>query len=375
MLKVILTSNLYLPNIGGIENSLRSLSEVGSERGDNIFIVSSNIVDGGKHLATDIEINGNVTIIRYNTKTSIKSKFFSILYHMYSAIKCYASIQNKEQYTVIARYHWNVIFAKIAGFNNIRYLVPGVVKYQNNKDNTAKFNVVSFKLECVIQSLALKLSKVYVFSESMKEQLQSLKLKLEPTMVSPGIDQDRFRLVSREYRENKVNLLILSRLVPAKGIDFAIKSLSYLPLHFTLDIVGDGPARGGLERIVEELGLTSRVVFHPKTMTPEAYYNNSDIFLLPSLYEPFGQTILEASACGLPTVGFHKSIVDTSTNVILDGFGFYSNSLDEKSYADAILRASKSLREIDTFRVDLRNYILEKYSWLKLYIELVEVEK
>lgn len=374
-MKVILTSNLYLPNIGGIENSLRSLSEVGDRRGDNILIVSSNIVDGGRYLATNIETNGNVTILRYNTKTLNKSKFVSILYHIYSAVKCYASIQDKEQYTVIARYHWNVIFAKIAGFNNIRYLVPGVVKYQNSKGNSAKFNAISFKLECIIQSLALKLSKVYIFSESMKEQLKSLNLKLDPTMVSPGIDQDRFRLVSIGNSENKVRLLILSRLVPAKGIDLAIKSLSYLPLNFTLDIVGDGPTKGELERIVEELGLTDRVVFHPKTMIPEAYYNNSDIFLLPSLYEPFGQTILEASACGLPTVGFHKSIVDTSTNDILDCFGFYSNSLDEKSYADTILRASKSLKEIDTFRIDLRNYILEKYSWLKLYIDLVEVQK
>lgn len=374
-MKVILTSNLYLPNIGGIENSLRSLSEVGSNRGDNILIVSSNIVDGGKYLATNVETNGNVTILRYNTETLSKSKFVSILYHICSAVKCYASIQHKEQYTVIARYHWNVIFAKIAGFNNIRYLVPGVVKYQNSKGNSAKFNAISFKLECIIQSLALKLSKVYIFSESMKEQLQSLNLKLDPTMVSPGIDQDRFRLASSGNSKNKVSLLILSRLVPAKGIDLAIKSLSYLPLNFTLDIVGDGPTKGELERIVEELGLTDRVVFHPKTMVPEAYYNNSDIFLLPSLYEPFGQTILEASACGLPTVGFHKSIVDTSTNDILDCFGFYSNSLDEKSYADAILRASKSLKEIDTFRIDLRNYILEKYSWLKLYIDLVEVKK
>ncbi|GIA50596.1 putative glycosyl transferase [Vibrio cholerae] len=368
---VILTSNLYLPNIGGIENSLRSLSEVGDRRGDNILIVSSNIVDGGEYLSTNIETNGNVTILRYNTKIMSKIKFVSILYHIYSAVKCYASIQRKDQYTVIARYHWNVIFAKIAGFNNIRYLVPGVVKYQNSKGNTAKFNAFSFKLECVIQSFALKLSKVYIFSESMKEQLQSLNLKIDPTIVSPGIDQDRFKLAFIGNRENKISLLILSRLVPAKGIDLAIKSLSYLPKNFTLDIVGDGPFKFELERIVQELGLSNRIVFHKKTMKPEYFYNKSNIFLLPSLYEPFGQTILEASACGLPTVGFHKSIVDTSTNDILGDLGFYSNSLDEKSYADAIISASISLNENKKLRFELRNYILEKYSWVKLYNKLV----
>lgn len=368
---VILTSSLYLPNIGGIENSLRSLSEVGSNRGDNILIVSSNIVDGGEYLSTDIEVNGNVTILRYNANKQSRSKIFSIFYHIYSAIKCYASITHKEQYTVISRYHWNVIFAKIAGFNNILYLVPGVVKYQNSKENSSKFNAISFKLECIIQRFALKLSKVYIFSKSMKGQLQSLNLKLEPTMVSPGIDQDRFRLVTNEHSDNKVSLLILSRLVPAKGIDLAIKSLSYLPKNFTMDIVGDGPLKLELESIVQELDLGSRVVFHPKTMNPEYFYNKSDIFLLPSLYEPFGQTILEASACGLPTVGFHKSIVDTSTNDILDTLGFYSNALNEKSYADAIVRASISLSENKTLRLDLRNYILEKYSWTNLYNKLV----
>ncbi len=374
-MRVILTSNLYLPNIGGIENSLRSLSEVGDRRGDDILIVSSNIVDGGNCLSTEINTTGNVTILRYDTNKKSKIKIIQILYHIYSAVKCYASIKNKNECTVIARYHWSVIFAKIAGFSNIRYLVPGVVKYQNNEGNISRFNYISYRIECIIQSFALKISKVYIFSETMKKQLQSLKLKVSPTMVSPGIDQDRFKLVSRGNRDNKVKLLVLSRLVSAKGVDRAIRSLSYLPLNYSLDIVGDGPIKDELDHIVEELGLSDRVIFHPKTMNPEKYYNDSDIFLLPSLYEPFGQTILEASACGLPTVGFDKSIVDTSTNDILGSFGFYSDSLDEKSYADAILRANKSLKEDDRFGTDLRNYILEKYSWSKLYIDLIEVEK
>lgn len=369
---VILTSNLYLPNIGGIENSLRSLSEIGDKKGDKVLIVSSNIVDGGECLATNREDNGNVSILRYNTKINSKSKLISILYHIFSAVKCYSSISDKSQYTVIARYHWNVIFAKLAGFKNIRYLVPGIVKYQNSKSKVANFNYISFKFECLIQSLALKNAKVYIFSESMRKQIESLKLNIELNIVEPGIDQGRFYLSYKDKNLEVVKLLVLSRLVPAKGIDIAIKSLLYLPSNFILDIVGDGPSKFALEQTAKKLGLASRVQFHPKTATPECFYKKSDIFLLPSVYEPFGQTILEASACGLPTVGFDKSIVDTSTNDILDDLGFYSYSLEAKSYADAIIRANIALRENESFRLELREYILSKYSWARLYNNLVE---
>ena len=49
-------------------------------------------------------------------------------------------------------------------------------------------------------------------------------------------------------------------------------------------------------------GYQDRLLYVPYTKTPERYMMAADIFCLPSYREGFGMTIIEAAACGLPTV-------------------------------------------------------------------------
>lgn len=90
----------------------------------------------------------------------------------------------------------------------------------------------------------------------------------------------------------------------------------------------------------------------------------SDYFLLPSIYEPFGQTILEASSCGLPTIAFSSNIANTSTYNILESYGFYCESLDSKDFAETIVKA---IHETNDFsRDEIRKRIISNYSWTSL---------
>jgi UDP-glucose:(heptosyl)LPS alpha-1,3-glucosyltransferase len=66
-------------------------------------------------------------------------------------------------------------------------------------------------------------------------------------------------------------------------------------------VVGDGDPAGFLDGLPAE--LTERIIFvGPKSNDVERYYAASDIFILPTLYEPFGLVILEALASGLPSI-------------------------------------------------------------------------
>jgi glycosyltransferase involved in cell wall biosynthesis len=71
-----------------------------------------------------------------------------------------------------------------------------------------------------------------------------------------------------------------------------------------LVFAGDGPERGHLERRAAELGLADRVRFLGfvnQSQLPSVYCA-ADLFILPSLFEPFGLVINEAMLCGLPIV-------------------------------------------------------------------------
>jgi glycosyltransferase involved in cell wall biosynthesis len=71
-----------------------------------------------------------------------------------------------------------------------------------------------------------------------------------------------------------------------------------------LVFAGDGPERNNLERKATELGFADRILFLGfvnQSLLPSVY-RAADVFVLPSLFEPFGLVVNEAMLCGLPVV-------------------------------------------------------------------------
>lgn len=104
-----------------------------------------------------------------------------------------------------------------------------------------------------------------------------------------------------------LRLLNVNRLVPGKGVQYAIDALSRLPrtIDWTLDILGDGPLRGELEAMTRAAGLSERVRFHGHVSRTQVddFYRQADVFLFPSIQEPSGAVIFEAMGWGLPIIG------------------------------------------------------------------------
>ncbi len=92
-------------------------------------------------------------------------------------------------------------------------------------------------------------------------------------------------------------------------------------------------ARGAYERLARARGLGGRVRFMDDEISTALLYRAADAFALPSLYEPFGSTYLEAMASGLPCVFSSRS---GGAEIITDGKeGFV---LDDPTDADEIAR-------------------------------------
>jgi glycosyltransferase involved in cell wall biosynthesis len=95
-------------------------------------------------------------------------------------------------------------------------------------------------------------------------------------------------------------LLFVSRLAREKNVDLLLHALALAPRDLHLAIVGDGPARGTLERLAEEVGVADRTTFLgtiDRELLPHLYAS-ADAFVFPSSTETQGLVQAEALAAG-----------------------------------------------------------------------------
>ena len=99
----------------------------------------------------------------------------------------------------------------------------------------------------------------------------------------------------------------LGRLTREKGFDLLVRAFAETAQRrprWDLVIYGEGADRGELKRLAERLEVAERVFLPGWTDDPSAALKSADLFVLPSRYEGFPNSLLEAMAVGLPVISF-----------------------------------------------------------------------
>jgi len=101
-----------------------------------------------------------------------------------------------------------------------------------------------------------------------------------------------------------------------KGVLYLIEALSLLPRpDVRLLVIGSGD-RKFYGQLAELKQVRERIIFISHSSNLWEYYAASDVFVFPTIYEPFGLVIVEAMASGLPVI---TSRVAGAADVIIDG--------------------------------------------------------
>ncbi|MGE0609786.1 MAG: glycosyltransferase family 4 protein [Pirellulales bacterium] len=106
-------------------------------------------------------------------------------------------------------------------------------------------------------------------------------------------------------RPTRRTIIGMGRLHPQKGFDLLIEAFARVAGDFPdwgLAILGEGAERTALESQVKRLQLGHRVLLPGALANPFPTLKQSDIFVLPSRFEGFGNSLVEALACGLPAI-------------------------------------------------------------------------
>lgn len=143
-----------------------------------------------------------------------------------------------------------------------------------------------------------------VFAQYMKKLLS---VEFDPARIKViplGVDLRKFRPSAGSH--DVANITYVGRLSPRKGIEILLRALAILvkQLDFRAYIIGEGPIREGLEGLIEKLALDANVEMLGRLADRELvnHMAETDIIVVPSIYEPIPLVILEAFAANVAVV-------------------------------------------------------------------------
>ena len=120
-------------------------------------------------------------------------------------------------------------------------------------------------------------------------------------LMSNGVDDEFFEL-PRKPGES-LNLLFVGRLSPQKNLTALFEALGKIDTEMTVDVIGDGECRDGLEELIDRNSL-GNVTLHGRLSRAQImnFYSTASALILPSLYEAQPVVLLEAMACRVPVI-------------------------------------------------------------------------
>lgn len=386
--RILLLNTLYAPNVGGVENSLSELAREFSSRGHDVVIVCSDRNYADDSSLASVEATSFATIHRYAYPTGV----LGYMAQYRNCISLIRALHDEAPFAlVISRSHITTLAARAAGIKRVHYVVPSITMVRDWPMATGDLglrSLVKYAADVMLQFGGLRTaSTLYAFSASTAGHVRRAALlgrEASIRRVSPGVNTERFAgggadrdatrqdIRDRHLVPSRATTLAIAvgRFTQQKRFDLAIRALAYLPPSFHLLLVGEGPLRSEYLALIKEIGVEERVSVCPHTPSPETYYAAADIFVMSSTYEPFGQTLLEATASGLPVAAFSSHGVKTAVSDIYREFPalvrFGSRPVAE-DLASAIAKAATArTAAFDRERLAF----LEHYSWGRLADEL-----
>ncbi len=161
----------------------------------------------------------------------------------------------------------------------------------------------------------------------------------------------------------------VGRIVPEKGLDTLIRAVGLLPNECTLALVGNGPGRPSLERMVESLGLARRVRWIPWVKSNEVseYMNAFDVLVLPSRTirtwkEQFGRVLVEAMACETCVVGSDSGEIPN----VIGKAGLVFHEGNEQELAEQLRKLMEDLSLRESLGRRGRERVLENYTHARI---------
>ena len=175
---------------------------------------------------------------------------------------------------------------------------------------------------------------------------------------------------TRKLSDSKINLISVGRLAEIKGYDRLIKVVDKLKKNKLfnncfLTIVGDGPEKGNLSKLIKELKLEDCINLAGNQDNPYSFVASADLYISSSRVETFGLVMVEALILGIPILAVETSATST---IIDDG----KNGIITKNSIDGLYNGLKELINDNQKLKYLKTNAL-KYDYQKINEKTIKI--
>jgi len=359
---------------GGVVNAAYEIAKTQVENGHDVCVYTTDSCQERIKLENNYneDIDGIKVFYFRNISNSVKTKLtidmpISLIRYLKKTINNFDIIHLHEH-----RHSLAIATHRYAKKNNIPYVLQAhgsvLPFFQKEKMKEIFDKVWGF-------DILHDASKVFALTEVEKEQYLKIGIKQEDIEIVPlGINLEDYtdfpekgKFKSRlNIDENDKLILFLGRIHEIKGLDLLIKSFNQISNdNIKLAIVGgDYGFKGEVEKLINEFDLNEKVIF-PGVLTGSDKIEaliDCDIFVMPSRYESFTTSGLEAMACSKPLILTKNNHIHTW---VKDSVGLVCE-FDTDDLSNCIEKLLNNEKLCEEFGKTGRKLIEEKYNWNKV---------
>lgn len=352
--RILMVSDFFYPNFGGVENHIYYLSQCLIKLGHKVIVMT--------------HAYGNRSGVRYMTG-GLKVYYVpwkpflmqNTLPTFYGTLPIIRTILIREGISLV---HGHQAFSTLCHEALMHARTMGYKVVFTDHSLYGFADVGSIHMNKVLQFTLADVSQAICVSHTSKENTV-LRSGLPPErvfVIPNAVDTAMFKPAPVRLSNHEIVIVVISRLVYRKGADLLVEVIPEVcRLHPNVRFIvgGDGPKRVRLEEMREKHSLQDRVdmlgaVPHAKV---QSVLVTGHIFLNSSLTEAFCIAILEAASCGLLTV---STRVGGVPEVLPDDMIVLAEP-DPNDMVMAITKAIYLLPQIDPEA--MHNRMKKLYSW------------
>jgi glycosyltransferase involved in cell wall biosynthesis len=368
------TSHLFIRAFGGEPaKEIFGLSKALADRGHNVTICTTNMLNKSpKVTSPDLSITNikGVQVYEFNSWGLGLGPRMAVSPGVISMMS-----KQTAQFDIIHLNQYPTFLNVIAHHYARKYDVPYLLQAHGSLPGVTSSYALRRVFDVLWGRMILReADKVVAVSNMESEQYRHAGIAGNKISVVPNaIDISEFEDLPAkgEFREayNLKNdqrlILYLGRINKIKGLDLLVKAYADEQLAGEAKLVIAGPDDGylsTLKGLIAELKISDDNILFTGPLHGRAKlaaYVDADVYVLPSIYEIFGVTILEACACGTPVVVTDRcGIADIVHEQVGLAVPFDKNRLREALLY--ILREDKIRHE---FGARGKVLVREKFTW------------